>query len=135
MNNLYLRPACYTCPFRGHSYAGDITLGDCWGFERLRPSADNSRGVSLVMAHTPVGKARISDLDILVRFGPSEIETLRKSNGGLVRNIGVNSQRHDFFKKLTTANSVSTLIAYCLKPSLLRRIKGSLQNKLASLLK
>lgn len=130
LSNLYLRPACYECPFRGQSYAGDLTLGDCWGIGKISPSADSKQGISLVMVNTEKGESHLSGLEILRHFGGDEVETLRRSNGGLVRVIGVNSQRRAFFDKLNGAKSVSKLIAQCLSPSLLQRLKGAILNRL-----
>lgn len=48
--NLYMRPSCGRCKFKGSSRPVDITLGDFWG---IKTSPDN--GVSLVMIHSERG--------------------------------------------------------------------------------
>lgn len=56
-SDLLLRRSCYECPFTGFERCSDLTLGDYWGVEKVRPelAADN-RGVSLVMVNSPKGE-------------------------------------------------------------------------------
>lgn len=50
--NLYLRPSCYQCPAKKHTSRSDITIADFWGIDKLYPSFDDNRGVSLVLYNT-----------------------------------------------------------------------------------
>lgn len=49
LSNLILRPSCYHCPAKGGRSGSDITLGDYWGIENVRPDFDDDQGCSLVM--------------------------------------------------------------------------------------
>lgn len=51
--NLTLRPSCYNCQFKKGQAESDITIGDFWGIERLKPTIDDDLGVSLIMIHNP----------------------------------------------------------------------------------
>lgn len=51
--NLTLRPSCYNCQFKKGQTESDITIGDFWGIERLKPTIDDDLGVSLIMIHNP----------------------------------------------------------------------------------
>lgn len=54
--NLYMRPSCGQCAFKGTARPVDITLADFWGI-KLRDSTDNMRnGVSAVMLYTETGR-------------------------------------------------------------------------------
>ena len=61
-NHLYfsrimMRPACYACPFASLDRPSDITMGDCWGIEKVLPGfADDNRGCSLLITHTDAGR-------------------------------------------------------------------------------
>ena len=57
-SNLYLRPSCAACDFKGFPRQGDITVADFWG---LDPEVDDDRGASMVMASTPLGEKLLSD--------------------------------------------------------------------------
>lgn len=50
--NYTLRPSCYRCPFCTVERSSDITLGDFWGIEKVRPDAEDGMGTSLAILHT-----------------------------------------------------------------------------------
>lgn len=59
--NYILRPSCHKCQFCTTERSSDLTLGDFWGIEKVRPEEDDKMGTSLVMLHTGQGR-RIWDL-------------------------------------------------------------------------
>lgn len=44
-----LRPCCYECPYKRLVHPGNITIGDCWGIEKVNPEFDDNVGISLVL--------------------------------------------------------------------------------------
>lgn len=56
-HNYTIRPSCFQCPFCVPERNSDITLGDFWGIEKVRPEIDDRMGVSLVMTHSEKGEA------------------------------------------------------------------------------
>lgn len=58
LRNIYLRPSCYECHFRECRSDSDITLGDFWGIDKIRPELDDDKGLSLVI----VNNKRTDDL-------------------------------------------------------------------------
>ena len=52
-----LRPACYRCRYCTTRRGSDLTLGDFWGIEAVRPDFDDGMGCSVVLCHTPAGRA------------------------------------------------------------------------------
>lgn len=51
LSDLILRPSCYACPAKSGKSSSDITIGDFWGIEHIKPEIDDDKGVSLVMVH------------------------------------------------------------------------------------
>ena len=51
LSDLILRPSCYMCPAKSGKSGSDITIGDFWGIEHIKPEIDDDKGVSLVMVH------------------------------------------------------------------------------------
>lgn len=54
--NLYLRPSCGQCEFKGTIRPTDITLGDFWGVRLEKSMDDMKNGVSAVIIHTETGR-------------------------------------------------------------------------------
>jgi acetyltransferase-like isoleucine patch superfamily enzyme/coenzyme F420-reducing hydrogenase beta subunit len=54
--NVFSRPSCYDCKFKGKQRYSDITLADFWGIENVDKSMDDNLGTSLVMIHSHKGK-------------------------------------------------------------------------------
>lgn len=50
--NHILRPSCHVCKFCGVERNSDMTIGDFWGIEKVRPKMDDGMGTSLVILHT-----------------------------------------------------------------------------------
>ena len=61
-HNYTIRPSCFQCPFCTTERNSDITLGDFWGVEKIRPEIDDRMGVSLVMTHSEKGEALWSEI-------------------------------------------------------------------------
>lgn len=51
-----LRPSCYACPYTKTKRESDIMLGDYWGVEKVLPTLNDNKGVSLTILSTDKGK-------------------------------------------------------------------------------
>lgn len=54
--NVYERPSCYDCKFKGMPRMSDITLADFWGLNKIDPSMDKNLGTSLVLINSQKGE-------------------------------------------------------------------------------
>lgn len=55
-NPLLFRRSCSACPFTSFSRLGDITIGDFWGIEKIKPEIfQENKGISLLMVNTDKG--------------------------------------------------------------------------------
>lgn len=54
-DGLSLRPSCYECQFLALRSGADITLGDCWGFDKVELNIANSWGMSIVSVNSEKG--------------------------------------------------------------------------------
>ena len=50
--NHILRPSCHDCKFCTVERNSDITIGDFWGIEKVKPEIDDGMGTSLAIFHT-----------------------------------------------------------------------------------
>ena len=55
--NVYERPSCYDCKFKGFPRISDITLADFWGLQKFDPAMDKDLGTSLVMINSKKGES------------------------------------------------------------------------------
>ncbi len=55
LQDIYLRPSCYQCRFRGEHRNTDITLADLWGCKTIAPDMFDDKGVSLVLVQSETG--------------------------------------------------------------------------------
>lgn len=54
--NVYCRPSCYECVFKGFPRMSDITLADFWGIEKYDKNLDNNIGTSLIILNSKKGE-------------------------------------------------------------------------------
>lgn len=59
---VYNRPSCFECKFRGEKGIGDIRVGDFWGIKEKDPYW-NPKGVSCIFVRTELGEKAIHFLD------------------------------------------------------------------------
>ncbi len=55
--NVILRPSCHRCEYCTPERDSDITIGDFWGVEKVRPDIDDGMGTSLVILRSPTARA------------------------------------------------------------------------------
>ena len=51
-NELCSRPSCHACLFKSLERSSDITMYDCWNFEKLTGMQDDDQGYSTIITHT-----------------------------------------------------------------------------------
>lgn len=61
--DLTARAACGDCKFCSLDRTGDLTIADCWGWEKLgRKDFDENSGISLLLVNTAVGETLAGEL-------------------------------------------------------------------------
>ena len=124
LNDLYLRPSCYSCPSKSGKSNSDITIADYWSIDQVKPEFNDKKGVGLLLINSIKGET----------FFPFEctdyIETSYEDakglNGGFKESIKIPSKRKYFFAHLDSTPQVSRLIEKSIIPSIGERIKRKL---------
>lgn len=101
-NNLYIRPSCSNCYFKGFPRHADITLGDFWGVQLKDKKLDTDQGTSLVMIHSQKGKKHFEDLDNNIFKEEKELEEVLKFNPCAIKSIHMGEKRDYFFENIDT---------------------------------
>ena len=79
--HLMLRPSCYRCPFSNFQHPGDITVGDFWGLDKIKPELDKEdKGISLVIINTQKGVSLINIIKTDINYFDSNISECLQPN-------------------------------------------------------
>lgn len=95
LGNLYLRPSCHSCRFKEGGSGSDITLGDFWGIDKIRPELDDDKGISLVIANNERADGLLKTLGCKLEEMP--IGEAIKYNPSVSSSVNVPTYRNLFF--------------------------------------
>lgn len=99
VGNLYLRPSCYNCHFKGSVRDSDFTLGDYWGVWGQLPEYHDGKGTSLVLLHTPKAKQLWEKLAGQMRFSEVEVSAALTENPSALVSSAQTEKREAFFAR------------------------------------
>lgn len=99
--NVYCRPACYECKFKGFPRMADITLADFWGIEKIDKNLDNNMGTSLVLLNSKKGELFFEEIKDQIEYKETTFESILPGNIALRKPIDLPQiNRERFFKDL-----------------------------------
>lgn len=119
LRDFYLRPSCYSCPAKSGKSGSDITLGDFWGINQLKPEIDDDRGISAVMVNTPRGASWLDSLSL--EQHSMLYDDVCHYNSALVRSVACPPQRIKFFERYGKESFFALVNDLC-RISLARRV-------------
>ncbi|SFG64960.1 Coenzyme F420 hydrogenase/dehydrogenase, beta subunit C-terminal domain [Oribacterium sp. WCC10] len=128
--NLYLRPSCYSCSFKGVNRCTDITLGDYWGVWDHLPEMDDNKGTSLVLVHTEQGMRLFEGITDSIKIADANIERAIKGNSCIAESTKYNEKREEFFERLNKGENFITIVDGLTKTSLISKVKKMMINSL-----
>ena len=132
IRDLYTRPTCFDCKFKGLQRNSDFTLGDYWGIESQHPELNDGMGTSLVLVHSEKAALMWNEIADWMRFKEVDPETAIQWNPMAVQSTPYQEKRNEFFvryKEEDFERLVWELVpkSVPLKNSLLRRIKNKIR--------
>lgn len=125
LENIILRPSCHACRFKDLNRPSDLTIGDFWGVENVLPELSDDKGISLVLAHTPKGRALLEAVGAQLHLVPTDAEMALPPCADSRRSVPMHPGRDSFFRVFAKGSPVSQWASF-LKPSLPLRIRGKL---------
>lgn len=126
--DLYLRPSCYECKFRGVKRKSDFTLGDFWGARKHMPFIFDDKGVSLVLIHSKPGLELFKECSEQLVCESVELEVALMSNRSLVLSCKKPHKRDAFFREDIASINVAKRVDELTKKSYVNRLKQSIQS-------
>ena len=97
VSNLYERPSCYQCRFKGQHRSSDFTLGDLWGVLQIAPNMYDKKGVSVLFVNTLKGRKIFEKLQSQLSWQPVAAEQALAYNPLFSRSVEKNPYRSAFF--------------------------------------
>lgn len=127
VGNLYLRPSCYHCQFKGITRQSDFTLGDYWGVWSQLPEFHDEKGTSMVLLHSDKALGIWKELSADLRLCELDPARALQENPSALRASVCSQARSEFFSRYALedfTDLVETLYPYPVvkAPSLLQRI-------------
>lgn len=104
VNNLYLRPSCAQCQFKGSNRCSDFTLGDFWGIWEQYPEFDDNKGTSLVMVNTGKGTCYWENVKGEMDVIAVDVRAALRQNPSAYNSSAPHPKRNVFFDKMGNAD-------------------------------
>lgn len=136
IGNLYLRPSCYNCNYKGYERLSDFTLGDYWGVWAQEPDFYDEKGTSLVLLHTNKAKECWNELSDKINAKKVEIEKSLEDNPCAIMSCSKPDAREVFFLRYENEDFGSLIEELCPKPKATSEsIAATLMRKMRKIIK
>ena len=106
LNNLILRPSCYSCVAKSGCSMSDITMADFWGIGNRHPDLDDDKGVGLVMVHSDKGVVGIDALTEKISLVPMSFCDAVENNTSFYKPVAIPPKRSIFWEDFQKNSSV-----------------------------
>ncbi|MBW7571983.1 Coenzyme F420 hydrogenase/dehydrogenase, beta subunit C-terminal domain [Caproiciproducens faecalis] len=113
LKNIYLRPSCYHCCFKGVNRQSDITLADFWGIENVLPELFDDKGTSLIFLNSQKGQDLFQQIDEKMIFCHVDIKKAVSYNPSAFQSSRPSTKRDAFFKDLDKLPFEALMKKYC----------------------
>lgn len=97
-SKLAVRNSCCNCKFSNSQRISDITIGDYWGIEKIKPDFDDNRGVSVIICHTSKGKNLFKNVKNDFNLYQTSFEDAIRNNPALRMSLGLVKNQDVFWK-------------------------------------
>ena len=95
LENVILRPSCYTCRHKHLHRKADITIADCWG--GTFGMKDEDKGISLAFANTEKGQKLMDKISGNLEIKEIPFEKASSAQGAMTKSVPYNQNRELFF--------------------------------------
>lgn len=101
--NVFCRPSCYDCKFKGFPRISDITIADYWGIEKVDKNLDNNIGTSMILLNSKKGEQYFEMAKDELEYKETPFESILGGNIALRKSIEpAKIDRKSFFEDLDT---------------------------------
>lgn len=131
--NVFCRPSCYHCQYKGFPRMADITIADYWGIERVDKNLDNNIGTSMILLNSQKGIEYFEKVKDKLEWEETKFDSILPGNIALRKSIEpAKIDRKKFFEDLDKGTFDDVVKKYFPKKdikslSLKRRIKNTIK--------
>lgn len=135
IQNLYIRPSCTACHFKGVERCSDITIGDFWGIDEFHPGFSDGAAVSAVIINTQEGAMWFREVQNQLVTIPARVDEIKHWNSCLYESVTWNKNEDRFFElwnQMSVKETISLLqndeniSVKSKKTGFLSRVKGKI---------
>ncbi len=118
LNDIYLRPSCYSCKFRGFRSKSDITLGDFWRVDKYcnKSIFADDKGVSLIFVNSQKGGELLKAISDAAFVKKLENYNAKDLSAHLFKSVPEPRNRRKFFAALQNDNLLPLIKKYAVLP-------------------
>ena len=99
--NVFCRPSCYACRYKGFPRMADITIADYWGIEKVDKNLDNNIGTSMILLNSKKGERYFEMAKQRMEWEQTNFESILPGNVALRLPIEpAKIDRRQFFEDL-----------------------------------
>lgn len=135
LQDLCLRPSCYSCNFKKKNRVSDITLADFWGSGWVCPDMDDDKGLSLVVVHSEKGGKLLEEIKEKMEVREVPLEDALQGNPSMTHSCNKPAKRDEFMQNMSKMSISQLEKMYVQKPSLLTRTKRIMKKVLCRIIK
>lgn len=117
LNNLYLRPSCFNCHFKGENRCSDITLGDFWSAKDFYPDFYDCDGNSSIIIHSNKGLSLFKKIENAINYLPTDTKKVSTWNNCLYNSVSPSSNYCKFLNEYLNSDRVINVIEKNLESS------------------
>lgn len=85
--NVFCRPSCYHCQYKGFPRMADITIADYWGIEKVDKNLDNNIGTSMILLNSRKGIEYFEKVKDKLEWEETKFESILPGNIALLKSI------------------------------------------------
>lgn len=104
LQDMILRPSCYSCPARNGRSGSDLLLADLWNVSKTAAEYNDDKGVSLAVAYTAEGASALEACGI--RLKEVEATAAKERNSGFAESVPRPERRDEFFYGLQSTRDI-----------------------------
>ena len=121
-SNLFIRPCCCNCQFKGVPRKSDVTFADFWGIEK---KFDDDKGTSLLLINSEKGRKIFNNIACNLFIHKKNFESIFKGNPMFFRSADLPENSKEFLSDLDNMSLSEALKkhnSYPKKLTLVRRV-------------